>query len=205
MATEANHLSTILTSKSFPILLRTIQPEDAPRHAALLDLEVAKSEVNIANQRKSADVPTVLNPDGTVASGPGRVNMVIVTTTASGAEDQLIGLGGYGQIQSLERDGRKIRAGDVGVLLQPEFRGKGYAFEALKLAIDWAFSPVSEGGPQLDLVTITTLEDNAPMVRIANEKMKLDGKGVVRPTGFDPSKNEVYWEFTAEDWKRMSA
>lgn len=209
MATEASHLNTLLTSKTFPIHIRTVEVGDAPLHASLISdpanggdpdkpLAAATSETIIAKQRVDAAVPTVLGADGRAASGPGRVNMVVCTT-----DGQIIGLGGYGAIKDWERDGRKIRAGDVGVLLDSQFRGKGYGLEALKLAIDWGFSPVSEGGPQMDLVTLTTLEDNAPMVRIAEEKLGLKGKGVLRPAEFEADKNEWFWEMTAEDWKRQ--
>lgn len=210
MASQVVHLDTRLESKTFPIILRTVEVRDAPHHARLLvqdsvysakPIDAAASERNIGLQRESAAQPTVLGPDGAVLSGPRRVNMVICTKAADGAAEQVIGLGGYGAIEDSERDGRKVRAGDVGVLLDEAFRGKGYGQEAMRLAIDWGFSPASEGGPQLDIVTITTLSDNAPMVRIAEEKLGFKGKGVRRPAGFDADKQELYIEIRPEEWK----
>lgn len=130
--------------------------------------------------------------------------VILVNSDAQTSNGEvMIGLGGYGAIKDWERDGRKIRAGDVGVLLDPEHRGKGYAVEAMKLAIDWAFTPVSSGGPQLDLVTITTLKDNAVMLGIVNDKLGLKGRGVSRPAEFDTAKQEVYFEMKPEEWTAL--
>ena len=216
---QANHLHTRLESKSTPVFLRTITLDDAPFHAALLSDPANGADPNskpmteessrgaITKQIASADVPTIYDEDlGRVLSGPSRVNMMVCLTepdlpSSSGNGDIIIGLGGYGAIKDWERDGKKIRAGDVGVLLDPKYRGKGYAVEAMKLAIEWAFTPVSKGGPQLDLVTITTLEDNAAMVALTEQKLGQAGKGVLRPAEFDENKQEKYWEVNAQQWK----
>lgn len=158
--------------------------------------------------RESASQPTIVDPQGNVISGPSRVNMMLVLKSedgGSGQNEAVIGLGGFGAIKNWERDGRKIRAGDVGVMMDPAYKRRGYGVEAMKMAIDWAFSPTEEGGPQLDLVTITTLEDNGPMLKLVHEKLGLEGKGIARPAEFDESKKEMYYELTKEDWRNIKA
>jgi RimJ/RimL family protein N-acetyltransferase len=91
--------------------------------------------------------------------------------------------------------------GDAGVVLDPKYRGKGYAVEAMKMSIDWALRKLEEGGLQLDLVTVTTRSDNEAMIRLTDEKLGLKGKGTLRDGEF--SDKEMYWEITAADWQAL--
>ncbi|KAJ6790170.1 hypothetical protein PWT90_08437 [Aphanocladium album] len=225
--TEVSHLNTRLVSKTLPIVLRTTEVADAPRFSAILSdpsneadphaskLDVPAAAAIITRQRESAAVPTVLSSSdgGThVVSGPSRVNMVVVYTGGGGEEEEeeeelVIGLGGYGAIKDWVRDGKPCRAGDVGAMIDPAYRGRGYAAEAIRLATDWAFAPASEGGLQLDLVTLTTLDSNVPMIKLADEKLKLKKLGV-RRNSTEPGHEkdvEVYWELTKKDWEEISA
>ncbi|OAA81158.1 Acyl-CoA N-acyltransferase [Akanthomyces lecanii RCEF 1005] len=214
--TEVSHLDARLVSKTLPIVLRTIQPADAARFAAILSdpanasdphakpLDAATAAAIIAKQRESAAAPTVLDlATDAVLSGPSRINMVVELLDGH----HVIGLGGYGAIKNWVRDGKPLRAGDVGAMIDPAHRGKGYATEAIRLAVDWAFAPAREGGLQLDLVTITTGEDNAAMVKLADEKLGLKGKGTRRPSQEEGGEGvtEVYYELTKKDWQEVSA
>lgn len=214
--TEVSHLDTRLASATLPIVLRTIHPADAARFAAILSdpanasdphaqpLSAATAASIIAKQRASAAVPTVLD-SGRVASGPGRVNMVV--ELLGGGDNLVVGLGGFGAIKDWVREGRPLRAGDVGAMIDPAHRGKGYATEAIRLAIGWAFTPASAGGLQLDLVTITTGEDNAAMVKLAEDKLGLKGRSTRRPSPEEGQENttEIYYELTSKDWQEVSA
>lgn len=217
---QVSHLDARIDSKTHPIFIRTLKEEDAPAFSAIMSdqgnssdpnvkpMSVEAAEKAIVNMRKSAAVPTVLGEDGRVVSGPGRVNMSLLVKTDDAPEGRMIGLAGYGAIKDWQREGRAIRAGDAGVLVDPRYRGKGYAAEAMKLAIDWAFTPASEGGPQMDLVTITTGSDNAPMVSVADNKLGLKSAGrlgkVSDAKGFEPipegTKGEMYYEVTQAYW-----
>ncbi|KAM3502148.1 hypothetical protein MY10362_005045 [Beauveria mimosiformis] len=238
---KVSHLNTRLPSPTLPIVLRTIQPSDAARLAALLSDPSNASDPNaaplsataaselIARQRLSASVPTVIDTarsgsvgggggSAVIISGPSRVNMVIElllpdaassSSSSSSSTPLVIGLGGYGAIKELVRDGRKMRAGDVGAMIDPEYRGKGYATEAMRLAIDWAFADAttgSGGGLQLDLVTVTTLEDNVAMVKLAEDRLGLKGRDTRRARGDEGAEGntEVYYELTKKDWQEVS-
>ncbi|KAF6829439.1 GCN5-related N-acetyltransferase protein [Colletotrichum plurivorum] len=220
MPTQATHLPTLLRSATHPILLRTLEPRDAASvsavlsdpentkhdpHASALSPEVAARVIE--RMRESASVPTVLDPaSGRVASGPGRVNLLIVhvpgvdNTLASTADDGVvIGFGGFGDIKDLEEDGKKIRVGDVGAMINAEYRGKGFATEAIRLAVEWAFTSVEDGGPQLDRVSATMSEKNEPMIGLVEKK--LGWKGVVKP-GKEEGGGEMYFEVTKDAWRK---
>lgn len=215
-ASETHHLHTRLKSQTLPVVLRTIEPQDAPWHSALLTADIQSSDPSakgisversqelIVGQRESANVPTILGADGKVVSGPKRVNMILVLVTDEKPEGTVIGLGGFGAIKDWEREGRKVRAGDAGVVIDEAYRGKGYAVEAMKLAIDWAFTPVAEGGPQLDIVTVTTLATNVAMLKLTDEKLGLKGMGVLRDHEFGDPAGEMYYELTPEQWRTIS-
>ncbi|WYZ46310.1 hypothetical protein EsH8_IX_000535 [Colletotrichum jinshuiense] len=215
MATQASHLPTTLRSQTHPILLRTLEPRDAADisavlsnpentkhdpHASAISPEVAK--VVIERMRESAAVPTVLDEASRrVASGPGRVNLLVVLVEGGAAEDEgrVIGFGGFGGINEHEEEGRKVRVGDVGAMINPEHRGRGFATEALRLAVEWAFRGVREGGLQLDRVTATMSERNAPMVGLVEKK--LGWQGVVKP-GKEEGDGEVLFEVTKDTWRK---
>lgn len=207
---QANHITTLLTSPLLPIHLRPLLPSDAAAFARLVSdpraasdpavrpIDASTARDVISRMRDSASKPTMLDPSGTgvVVSGPDRVNLAVVLDNEK--EEQVIGLGGYGAIKTRE-GGRRV--GDVGVLIDPAFRGKGYATEALRLAIDWGFAGVEEGGLQLDLVSITTLSDNEPVVRLVRDKLGVRVEPVEREVeGGKGDKREIYWELRKQDW-----
>ncbi|KAH7165465.1 GNAT domain-containing protein [Dactylonectria macrodidyma] len=210
-AGKVSHIGTLVESKTLPISLRNLQLEDAPAFARLLSdprnssdpnikpMDVSTAETVIIRMRESASEPTIYDTNGKVLAGPGRVNLAVVLKSEDQPEGTMIGLGGYGAIKELERDGQKLRAGDVGVLIDADYRGKGYATEALKLAMDLGFAGVGQGGLQLDRITITTLDDNEPVIKLVNDKLGLSGKSVKREAEI-AGKMELYWELKKGDW-----
>ncbi|UQC76053.1 acetyltransferase [Colletotrichum lupini] len=224
--TQASHLPTTLRSPTHPLLLRTLEESDFAAvsavlsdpentkydpHASAISPEVAK--IVIARMRESASVPSVVDEaSGKVVSGPGRVNLVIVhvgdgsgdTESSGGKEERgeegtVIGFGGYGGINEQEEDGRRIRVGDVGVMINPGYRGRGFAAEAVRLAVEWGFRRVAEGGLQLERVSATMSERNVPMRGLVEKRF--GWAGVVKP-GKGEGDGEVFFEVTGETWRR---
>ncbi|KAF5011889.1 hypothetical protein FDECE_2022 [Fusarium decemcellulare] len=205
---QFSHLTVSLSSSIFPISLRVPRSDEGAVYAALLangfpdsaqTFDTAWGDAAVIRHREAAAVPTIVSTtSGAVISGPARVNLVVVE---HGDQEKVVGLGGFGSIKTWQRDGKTVRAGDAGVLLDSEAQGKGYGREAMVLAMDWAVAPASEGGLQLDMITITTLADNEPMIGLVQKKLGLEGKGLLRPAEFDKEKLEMYYEITAEDWK----
>lgn len=208
---EFSHSNTRLTSSTYPVRLQNIQLQDAAGFAQVLaaddgkpprDLDRARASIERINN--NAAVPSVLSTaDGKRLSGPESVNLLVVLSKDGGTdgEYEVIGLSGFGAIKTLEKDGKKVSAGDTGVVLDPKYRGKGYAVEAMKLSIDWALRSLEEGGLQLDLVTITTKSDNEAMIRLTDEKLGLKGKSIIRDGEF--SDKEIYWEITPQEWQAL--
>ncbi|KXH48564.1 acetyltransferase [Colletotrichum nymphaeae SA-01] len=218
--TQASHLPTTLRSPTHPLLLRTLEDSDFAAvsavlsdpentkydpHASAISPEVAK--IVIARMRESASVPSVVDEEGKVVSGPGRVNLLVVYVgdgtddgkTSSEKEGTVIGFGGYGGINEHEEDGRKIRVGDVGVMINAEFRGRGFAVETVRLAVEWGFRKVAEGGLQLERVSATMSERNVPMRGLIEKRF--GWAGVVKP-GKEEGGGEVFFEVTGETWRK---
>lgn len=217
MATEISHLYTVIPSPKFPnLFLRTIKTSDAERFVAILsapsnkydphsrNMTVESAEGSIALMLESASEPSKLNAKGRVFRGPDRVNMVLVLKADDG-EERVIGLGGFGSIKFCKRhDGSRVRVGDAGIMLDPAYKRLGYGLEAMKMAINWAYKSVSEGGPQLDFVTITALVENVAMLQLVDTKFGLAGKGVTRQSDFDEDKTEVYYKVTKKHWANLN-
>ncbi|KAK2000131.1 acetyltransferase [Colletotrichum falcatum] len=210
---QASHLPTVLRSPTHPILLRTLEARDAAvlsavlsdpentkhdPHASAVSPEVAAAV--IGRMRESAAAPTVLDEaTGRVVSGPGRVNLLIVYTEGGGAGDEGVGIGlaGFGGINEHEGEGGgKVRVGDVGAMVNPAYRGRGFATEAIRLAVEWGFTRVEDGGPQFDRITATMLEANAPMVGLMERKFGWERVATPGKEG------EVTFEAGPEDWKK---
>jgi len=74
---------------------------------------------------------------------------------------------------------RADRTVEIGYSVIPDRRGRGYATEATRALVDWAFSQ-----PQVDVVVAGCENDNAPSIRI------LEHMGFVR---VDETNGQVRW------------
>lgn len=217
MATEISHLHSVIPSSKFPnLFLRTIKASDVERFVAILsapsnkfdphsqNMTLEGAEAAIARALESASEPTIVDPQGNIFRGPDRVNMMVILKSEDGSgEETIIGLGGFGSIKNRKREGRRIRVGNVGAMLDPDYKRRGYGLEAMKMAIEWGYKPASEGGLQLDLVTITTLVENESMLQLVNTKFGLEGQGVTRQSEFDDEKTEVHYKLRKEVWEDL--
>jgi RimJ/RimL family protein N-acetyltransferase len=122
---------------------------------------------------------------------PGRLNLVVVDLSTP--EHKVEGLSGFGHIATLE-DG--TRSGNVGVMLNPEARGKGYGAEAIRLSVEWGFSQGVGFGEE----SVGTLERNAGMMRVIEKVLVPRGwKGERRKL----ESGEWEWEYkiSREGWE----
>ena len=129
------------------------------------------------------------------AEVPTRVNLMIVLlpsiTSPPEKEGIVIGLGGFGGIDEIERDGVVRRYADIGAMLDPEWRGKRYAVEAFRMSIDFAFREL-----KVDGVSCQMREVNVAMVGLVERKF--GWKGMRRE---DKEGVEVRFEVSPEEWE----
>ncbi|KAI9667853.1 MAG: hypothetical protein M1821_000672 [Bathelium mastoideum] len=113
-----------------------------------------------------------------------RANVVVVINVDT------VGTGGLGWIGKSKVNHKMI--GDAGILLDTEYRGKGYAYEALRIIIDHGFRVLG-----MDEVHIACVDANVAMKGLMNVKL-----------GFDPVAiqdkqfgNDWIWRITKEQWQ----
>ncbi|RFU35002.1 hypothetical protein B7463_g1313, partial [Scytalidium lignicola] len=206
-------LDTVLTSTKHPIYLRCLRLSDAAAVAHILSNPENNKYERFSNREpmKIEEAETAINAMRKSASEevPTRVNLVVVYTggresrslphegNGSGGEEEeeeeeeeeiVIGLSGFGGIDLI--DGKRFA--DVGAMIEPEYRGRGYAFECLKLSIDFAFEKLKTDG-----VSCQTQEANAAMIGLLE---KLGWKGAVKQ---QPPLCDLRYEMSPEDWVEM--
>ncbi|RDW61609.1 hypothetical protein BP5796_11501 [Coleophoma crateriformis] len=199
----AGFLNTTLYSPTHPLLLRNPQPEDAaalsqilsePRniefdpHASSSGLSPAVCSSVITRMRASA-----------ADAVPTRVNLLVVLLPAVGCKDagvgEVIGISGFGGIDVV--DGKRF--GDVGAMLNPEYRGKRFAVECLRLSMEFAFRDLGVDG-----VSAGCLVRNTPMITLFESKLGWFGersegefgeswKGILSPEEWIEMKKRMGW------------
>jgi RimJ/RimL family protein N-acetyltransferase len=121
-----------LTSLSHPITLRTLQLEDIRALTQLLSNPAnVEDDLSISNQTPY-QIKEMIGTWLIRTSPLERLNFIIL---ASGIPIGISGLGWIGP--AIRDDENSGRAGAVGVMLNPEARGKGYAYEAMRISIDF--------------------------------------------------------------------
>ena len=86
-------------------------------------------------------------------------------------------------------DGKRI--GDAGVMINPDARGKGYAYESLRITINYALRVL-----KLDEVTVEMREANIEMRGLMDKKFR------ITPTRSESvwCGNEYSYRFRREEW-----
>lgn len=173
-------------SSSLPLELRLALPSDAE---ALL--RVFSEPSNIEHDSSAAGLSTLpaieemIQRWNTLADPLTRLNFVVV------ASGDVVGVGGMGYIYTRE-DGMRI--GDAGIMINPEARGKGYAYESMRMTIDHAFRVLN-----LDEVTVEMKEANVAMRGLMEKRFEM--KPVVSRAQGDPKfGNEYSYRVKREEW-----
>jgi RimJ/RimL family protein N-acetyltransferase len=176
-----------IVSKKLPQLqLRCAEPTDS---AALLKLFTDQRNVQYDSSCNGLDnaaaIDALIKQWSTFSKPLERANAVIVI------DNKIAGTGGLGWIGK-SSEGKTV--GDAGVMLDSEFRGKGYAYEALRIIIDHGFRVLG-----MDEVHIATRDANNPM------------KGLMNKLGFSASPisdekfgNDWIWRIKREQWNDIT-
>ena len=100
----------------------------------------------------------------------------------------MVGLSGMGHVETRD-DGKRI--GDAGVMINPDARGKGYAYESLRMAIDYGLREL-----ELDEVTVEMREANVEMRGLMDRKFGITPVVSENREGG----NEYSYRFGREEW-----
>ena len=216
-------LHTKLFSPTLPILIRNPEPTDAAALSRILSnpanigldksanaLSVSDAEVAISRMRESAAeaVPTRVNfvvelLSGTTAPKSGEEKDGEEEGDENGngnGNGNVIGLSGFGGIDVDPADGKRFA--DVGAMIDPEYRGRGFALEAVRLSIDFAF-----GVLKVDGVTAHTLEANVAMVGLLDRKLGWKAEKKEEMAGADAGAGvvevECVYRMSESEWRLM--
>ena len=179
---DKNNPHVSIQSNTLPLELRNPIPSDAQ---ALL--QILSDERNIEHDESVAGLNHPLAIEAMMTtwlnySDPlDRVNFVVVV------EDKPVGISGMGHIGK-ESDGRRV--GDAGVMLNPEARGRGYAYESLRMTIDHALRVL-----KLDEVTVGCRAANVAMRGLMDNKFGLSATEVEGKFS-----NECLYRIKKDEW-----
>jgi RimJ/RimL family protein N-acetyltransferase len=178
-----------IRSTLLPLELRVVQYSDRGsllRHYSL--------EENVQYDASVSGLNTLEAIDGLIEQWRcfeplERVNAVVL------AEGEFIGTGGLGWIgRKREPDGRRV--GDAGIMLNPEARGKGYAYEALRISIDYGFEVLG-----LEVVELACRDENTAMRGLMDRKFGWKARRI-QDERFG---NDWLWSIGKEEWKEHQA
>ncbi|KAF2110240.1 acyl-CoA N-acyltransferase [Lophiotrema nucula] len=114
-----------------------------------------------------------------------RANVVIVV------DGELVGTGGIGWIGHRKSD--NILYGDAGIMIDTDYRGKGYAYEALCMIIDHGFRVLG-----MEEVHVACVDANRALKGLMNVKLGFEAT----PTQDQLFGNEWIWRITKEMWHK---
>ncbi|KAH6665102.1 hypothetical protein B0J14DRAFT_606480 [Halenospora varia] len=128
-----DRLKTIaLTSNTLPLTLRTILPSDIPvLTQILLSPANVQDDLSVSNSTPQ-EIANMLQGWMKMTTPMSRFNLIVLVSGI------VVGCSGFGWIGLVkEGDEGCGRAGALGIMLNPEVRGKGYALESLRICIDF--------------------------------------------------------------------
>jgi RimJ/RimL family protein N-acetyltransferase len=112
-----------------------------------------------------------------------RANIVVTI------DGEVIGTGGLGWIGRRKSDGRLV--GDAGIMLDADYRGKGYAYEALCVIIDHGFRVLG-----MEEIHLACVDANTAFKGLMSGKFGFEAK----PIQDKMFGNEWIWRIKRENW-----
>jgi len=179
---KSNHGFSLI-SKKYPLELRNLRPEDAP---ALL--EHYSDERNIKHDKSVENLktlPAIQNWIQKLSTFTDPLTQVSAVILEGGV---FIGSGGIGLIGT-RVDGTRIR--NAGIMLNSSARGKGYAYEALRITFDYGFRELG-----LDVMEIATRDENLAMRGLMDGKFGFEGEAI-KDLKFE---NDWEWMISRKQW-----
>ena len=177
------HIS--INSKSLPLELRNPTSADAPGLLqTLADKRNTKDDLSMVDLDKATIEKIV---QGWLAfSDAEPLDRVTYVVLENGTQ---IGLGGMGPLRT-KVSGKRV--GDAGVMIDSSYRGKGYAYEALRMMIDHGFRFL-----KLDVIQVATTKSNVAMRGLMDKKF---GNVSSTEQGIFSHGNEYLWVIKKSDW-----
>lgn len=179
--------SVTLVSSTCPLELRTPTLDDVPALVALLSNPANTKDDLSVSKTTPADMTAMISNWVTFSDPLERLNFLVL---ASGVPVGCSGLGWIGWAKKDDESGG--RAGAAGIMLNPKARGKGFAYEALRISIDYGLRELG-----LVEVRIGTTSKNSPMRGLMENKFEMPGE-VVEADRFG---NDLMWRITKENWE----
>lgn len=196
-----------IRSTTVPLTLRLPTVGDVPTLAAILgnpansELDGSVSDLDHAQLEEIARRWTNLSEPLT------HLNFLIMKERVAKAENvgggehdpEAIGITGLGWIGPADEnesspDSNQVKAGAVGVMLEPCARGNGYAHETLRMVIDYGLRELG-----LAEIRVGTNSRNVPMKTLMMRKFGLGP--LANPTGeVDKFGNDLLWKIKQADW-----
>ncbi|KAL3417381.1 acetyltransferase [Phlyctema vagabunda] len=180
---------TTIRSNAFPLILRTPLPEDiAGLTEVMMNPENTGSDLSISKMTPS-EINDLVSKWMNLTDPLQHLNMVILR------HGKVIGVTGLGWIGSAKDKGLSSNdhdlVGVVGVLLNPDMRRQGMAFDVLKIAIDYGFRQL-----KMLQITLGTSSKNLPMRGLMEKKFEMPAT-VEEPDRFG---NDLVWKIDQQDW-----
>ncbi|KAJ5956937.1 Acyl-CoA N-acyltransferase [Penicillium viridicatum] len=110
----------------------------------------------------------------------------------------IAGLGWIGATDGDEAESNLSRAGAAGVILEPVARGKGYAYEALRMVFDYGLY-----GLGLVEIRVGSHSGNVPMKMLMERKFGLEAEGNSGDDSVDEFGNDLLWLVKADVWPSL--
>ncbi|KAH8648296.1 acyl-CoA N-acyltransferase [Tricladium varicosporioides] len=181
-----SHKTITLSSNTLPLTLRILLPSDiSTLTQILLDPANVQDDLSVSNSTPES-IGQMLQEWMNVSTPMARFNLVVLISGT------LVGCSGFGWIGPVKECKEGCgRAGALGIMLDPGVRGKGYAYESLRICIDFGFRKLA-----LEEVRVSTNKGNVAMRGLMEARFGLS----VEMGEKDQFGNDLHWVIRKPWW-----